>query len=55
VAGGICYVLWDRNHQGLCEVVNIQGTQRYVGTRALDEFPTLIRHTQAVPIIRKVL
>jgi site-specific DNA-methyltransferase (adenine-specific) len=22
IAGGICYFLWDRNNQGLCEITN---------------------------------
>jgi site-specific DNA-methyltransferase (adenine-specific) len=55
VAGGICYFLWDRDNPGLCEVVNVQGDQTIAASRLLSEFPTLIRHSRAVPIVRKVL
>jgi site-specific DNA-methyltransferase (adenine-specific) len=55
VAGGICYFLWDRDHPGLCEVVNIQGNEKIVVNRPLNEFSTLIRDSRAVPIVRKVL
>ncbi|HEX8524644.1 MAG TPA: Eco57I restriction-modification methylase domain-containing protein [Tepidisphaeraceae bacterium] len=54
-AGGVCYFLWDRDSRGLCEVTNNIGNERVVSTRRLDEFPTFVRHSAAVPIIRKVL
>lgn len=56
LAGGVCYFLWDRDNRGPCEVTNIAGTNPPVSTeRRLDEFPTFVRHSGAVPIIRKVL
>jgi site-specific DNA-methyltransferase (adenine-specific) len=55
IAGGICYFLWERDSSGPCEVVNIHGGAEAVSTRALNEFKTFIRHSQAVPIIQKVL
>jgi len=55
VAGGICYFLWDRDNKGQCEVVNIVDGKQVKSERFLDEFPILIRHSQAIPIIRKVL
>ena len=55
VAGGICYFLWDRDNKGQCEVVNLIDGKQVKSERALDEFPILIRHSQAIPIIRKVL
>jgi len=55
LAGGICYFLWDRNSRGPCEVTNIHNDEVVVTTRSLNEFTTFIRHSQAVPIIRKVL
>ena len=55
VAGGICYFLWERDSRGTCDVVNMHGGVEAVSTRRLDEFQTFIRHSQAVPIIRKVL
>jgi site-specific DNA-methyltransferase (adenine-specific) len=55
IAGGICYFLWERDAKGLCEVVNVQSGVQTTSTRGLNEFETLVRHSQAVPIIRKIL
>ena len=57
IAGGICYFLWDRDHQGDCEITNYAGG-KIVGpsiSRRLDEFPILIRSNTAVSIIHKVI
>jgi site-specific DNA-methyltransferase (adenine-specific) len=53
-AGGVCYFLWNRDSRGLCEVTNIAGDSRVVAERRLNEFPTFVRHSAAIPIIRKV-
>jgi site-specific DNA-methyltransferase (adenine-specific) len=56
LAGGVCYFLWDRDERGLCKVTNVAGnTSPVVTERDLDEFPSFVRHSAAVPIIRKVL
>lgn len=55
IAGGICYFLWDRDSPGPCEVTNVHSGANVTSTRQLDEFATFIRHSEAVPIIRKVL
>ncbi len=55
VAGGICYFLWDRDNKGPCEIVNMHSGVEAAGIRNLNEFSTFIRHSQAVPIIRKIL
>ena len=55
IAGGICYFLWERDSRGLCEVTNVHNDEQVISVRPLDEFATFIRHSQAVPIIRKVL
>lgn len=55
IAGGICYFLWERDTNGVCEVINIQNGTEIASSRDLNEFKTFIRHGQAVPIIRKVL
>ncbi len=55
IAGGICYFLWDRDSPGPCEVTNVHNGAATVAQRHLDEFTTFIRHSEAVPIIRKVL
>ncbi|MFV0396881.1 MAG: Eco57I restriction-modification methylase domain-containing protein [Bacteroidales bacterium] len=54
VAGGICYFLWDRDNPGTCEVKNlVNGIEEY-SERLLNEFPIFIRHSKAIPIIRKI-
>ena len=55
VAGGICYFLWDRDNQGLCEITNFKNKIDNTSERSLNEFSTLIRQGEAIPIIRKVL
>jgi site-specific DNA-methyltransferase (adenine-specific) len=56
LAGGVCYFLWNRDDRGPCEVTNIAGNApQQTSERRLDEFPTFVRHSAAVPIIRKVL
>ncbi len=55
IAGGVCYFLWERDSRGQCEVINVHQGERAISIRALNEFPTLIRHSRAVSIIRKVL
>ncbi len=55
IAGGVCYFFWNRDSSGSCTVVNRTGDTEIISERLLNEFPTFIRHGQAVPIIRKVL
>ncbi len=55
IAGGVCYFLWERDFQGLCEVTNNFNGKKLISERSLTEFPIFIRHSKAVPIIRKVL
>ncbi len=55
IVGGVCYFLWERDSHGVCEVTNFYNGQPVVSKRQLDEFPVFIRHSQAIPIIRKVL
>lgn len=55
IAGGICYFLWEKDYNGNCEVVNYVNGNETQSIRSLNEFPTIIRNSNAVPIIRKVL
>ena len=55
IAGGVCYFLWDRNNEGFCEITNQYEDRRVTSERALNEFDIFIRHSQSVPIIRKIL
>ena len=54
VPGGICYFLWEKNSSGDCEISNIIDGKSTTSTRAIDEYPTFVRFSQAIPIIRKV-
>ncbi|MCX7025274.1 MAG: Eco57I restriction-modification methylase domain-containing protein [Spirochaetes bacterium] len=56
IRGGISYFLWDRDHNGPCEVQTIwdgQPTGPAVA-RQLDSYDILIRRNEAVPILDKV-
>jgi len=55
IAGGVCYFLWDSNHNSLCDVTNVYQNTTISSRRNLNEFPVFIRHSQAINIIRKVL
>lgn len=55
IAGGVCYFLWSRTHNGACTVVSNENGRSTTSVRALDEFPTFIRNAAAVSIIHKVL
>jgi site-specific DNA-methyltransferase (adenine-specific) len=55
IAGGVCYFLWERDSNSPCEVTNFHNGQRVVSIRKLNEFPTFIRQSKAVSIVRKVL
>lgn len=56
LAGGACYFLWDRNHDGLCEVVNCASNHQDISqTRLLDEYDVFIRSNKAVDIVRKIV
>lgn len=55
IAGGICYFLWDRDHKGLCKVINIIKGKKQTSMRKLDEFETFIRYSKAADIVKKVL
>src|SRR5262249_22557390 len=54
--GGISYFLWDREHDGPCEVQTIwdgQPTGPAV-SRHLNAYDILVRRNEAVPILEKV-
>lgn len=55
IAGGVCYFLWDRDHEGLCKFVNMKDGITTYTNRYLNEYPVLIRQAQAIPIIKRVL
>lgn len=53
--GGVCYFLWNRDEEGLCEVENHFAGEIYRSRRKLDEFEFFIRYAPAIPILKKVL
>jgi site-specific DNA-methyltransferase (adenine-specific) len=56
IRGGISYFLWDREHNGPCEVQTIwdgQPTGPAVA-RYLDAYDVLVRRNEAVPILEKI-
>ncbi len=54
IAGGICYILWDKNYTGLCEVINVEQGIKHSAKRKLNEYKTFVRYSQALPIIKKI-
>ena len=54
IAGGVNYFLWDRDHNGKCEVVNIRKDKESSTARYLDDFDVLIRDNKALKIIKKI-
>ena len=54
IAGGICYFLWDKKHEGLCKVYNVSGSEVISCIdRNLSEYNVFIRDNNAIKIIRK--
>lgn len=54
LAGGACYFLWERDYEGMCEVVNFSRDNPSTMMRYLDENETFIRQNMAVEIVKKV-
>jgi site-specific DNA-methyltransferase (adenine-specific) len=54
IAGGVCYFLWERDSKGPCEVVNIHNGIETTSSRPLNEYEIFIRHSSAIPIIKKI-
>jgi len=56
IGGGICYFLWDRDHDALCECTFYRNGE-VIGpnSRKLDEFDVLVRDARSVDILRKVV
>lgn len=53
---GVCYFLWDREHEGDCEVTLIRDEDVVGPTkRKLDEYDVFIRDERAAVILKKVL
>ena len=55
IAGGICYLLWDKNYHGLCEFTSEHLGATSTMLRKLNEFDVFIRRNDALNIVNKVL
>jgi site-specific DNA-methyltransferase (adenine-specific) len=55
IAGGVCYFLWERDHDADCKVTSNSNGARFSTIRRLDEFDIFIRQSNSIPIINKVI
>lgn len=56
IGGGICYFLWDREHDALCECTYFRSGE-VIGPdpRKLDEFDVFVRDSRSLDVLRKVI
>ncbi|MET4805296.1 Eco57I restriction-modification methylase domain-containing protein [Limibacillus sp. MBR-115] len=56
IKAGICYFIWDKQHNGLCNVTTSRGGE-IIGPilRKLDEYDIFVRDSRAISILHKVL
>lgn len=55
INGGICYFLWARDYQGLCDYTNISNGKKSSSMRDLNEYDIFIRRNEALSIVKKVM
>lgn len=55
IAGGVCYFLWDRDYDGLCDYKSIIKNSCSERIRNLHEFDIFIRDNVGLDIVHKVL
>lgn len=55
INGGICYFLWDRDYEGLCNYTNVCNGTKSTQDRCLNEHTIFIRRNEALSIVNKVL
>lgn len=54
IAGGVCYFLWDRDHEKICKVTSRQNNTETVARRRLNEFDIFVRDNIGISIIHKI-
>ena len=55
IAGGVCYFLWNRDNEGICQVTGINKLGSEVTQRYLGEYSTFIRQANAINIVHQVM
>ena len=56
IKGGVCYFLWDRDNEGLCEVTTVRDNNSIEPVlRNLGEFDVLVRDSRSLEILHKIL
>ena len=55
IAGGLCYFLWSKLHDGLCKIANVTNDGNYDFTeRTLNEFEIFVRNNRSISILKKI-
>ena len=54
IAGGVCYFLWQKGHDELCEFISRHRGISTIAMRDLSAEETFIRHMEALSIVEKV-
>lgn len=54
IAGGVCYFLWDAQHEGLCQVMTRRGVTGVETSRDLSASNSFVRSMEAMEVIAKV-
>ena len=57
IKGGVCYLLWNKNYNGIVTYVQHEGSQNIVSNRYLNDLNVgmFVRDTEALSIINKVI
>lgn len=54
IKGGICYFLWDKDHQGKCLVTNKNNNKEIVAERELNQYDIFVRFNSSISILNKI-
>lgn len=56
IKGGVCYFLWDKDHNGDCEVTSVVKSEfQKPMIRNIGKYDVLVRLNESIPILEKVL
>ena len=55
ISGGVCYFLWNKDHNGICYYTNVVNGIKESSYRKLNENDIFVRYNKAITIIRKVI